>query len=594
MLAALVPLAVGGEPTTVPFGMERPLNFRTVPWFAALRTVAPSAAVTLTVEIPVWGLCGSMRRMGAFDGGNERRGSWGSPSGPDAQPCCPEIFAFDRGNSRRGSGGVLRAELQPCCRDILCRRSGQRRRGSRGGLGRRAARPVAADSVAFDRGNSGGRSGAVRPGDAALLPPISCLRSGQQGCNLASWIHGVALRFPICRGAGWKYGCGTRRPGSSPSRPPGTRRRCTPAVSPPTTRPTWATPPPSRPGTCWSARGSTPGTTWSTPRTSPTWTTRCSSGPSATARTGGSSRCRETERFRGDMEALRNLPPTHFIGAVEAIGIIDAFAERLAARGSLYDLDGDVYFARGADQAFGALSGPGTASGLSVEQMTELSAERGGDPDRPGKKDPLDPLVWRAERPGEPAWDVPLRPRAAGLARGVRGDRRRVPRPVLRRAGGRQRPGVPAPRDERFARAGGLRRGRVRPASTRTPAWSATRARRCPSRSATWSSSPGCARTGVDPMAIRLALLAHHYKSDWEWTDDELARAQARLDRWRAAVAVPAGPGRADGGRRPRDRPRAAGGRPGRAGRAGRHRRVGGRGAGRPRTAPRARPRTRR
>ena len=42
---------------------------------------------------------------------------------------------------------------------------------------------------------------------------------------------------------------------------------------------------------------------------------------------------------------------------------------------------------------------------------------------------------------------------------------------------------------------------------------------------------------GVDPMAIRLALIAHHYRSDWEWTDDVLAEAQARLDRWRAAVA---------------------------------------------------------
>jgi L-cysteine:1D-myo-inositol 2-amino-2-deoxy-alpha-D-glucopyranoside ligase len=43
---------------------------------------------------------------------------------------------------------------------------------------------------------------------------------------------------------------------------------------------------------------------------------------------------------------------------------------------------------------------------------------------------------------------------------------------------------------------------------------------------------------GTDPMAIRLALLAHHYRSDWEWTDEVLAQAQARLDRWRAAVAV--------------------------------------------------------
>src|ERR1700678_3682060 len=48
---------------------------------------------------------------------------------------------------------------------------------------------------------------------------------------------------------------------------------------------------------------------------------------------------RETERYRGDMEALRNLPPTYFIGAVEAMGIIDVFTERLAARGSLYDVD---------------------------------------------------------------------------------------------------------------------------------------------------------------------------------------------------------------------------------------------------------------
>src|SRR5690348_2871896 len=114
---------------------------------------------------------------------------------------------------------------------------------------------------------------------------------------------------------------------------------------------------------------------------------------------------RETERFRGDMEALRNLPPTYYIGAVEAVPLIDAFAERLAARGALYDLDGDTYFARAADPKFGALSGPGTVSGLSVADMTELAAERGGDPDRVGKKDPLDPLVWRAERPGEPAWD---------------------------------------------------------------------------------------------------------------------------------------------------------------------------------------------
>jgi len=42
---------------------------------------------------------------------------------------------------------------------------------------------------------------------------------------------------------------------------------------------------------------------------------------------------------------------------------------------------------------------------------------------------------------------------------------------------------------------------------------------------------------GVDPMAIRMALLAHHYRSDWEWTDAVLGDARARLARWRAALA---------------------------------------------------------
>jgi L-cysteine:1D-myo-inositol 2-amino-2-deoxy-alpha-D-glucopyranoside ligase len=47
---------------------------------------------------------------------------------------------------------------------------------------------------------------------------------------------------------------------------------------------------------------------------------------------------------------------------------------------------------------------------------------------------------------------------------------------------------------------------------------------------------------GVDPAAIRLALLAGHYRSDRTWTDDLLKQARARLDRWRAAVALDAAP----------------------------------------------------
>ncbi|MDH6192268.1 cysteinyl-tRNA synthetase [Streptomyces sp. CZ24] len=47
---------------------------------------------------------------------------------------------------------------------------------------------------------------------------------------------------------------------------------------------------------------------------------------------------------------------------------------------------------------------------------------------------------------------------------------------------------------------------------------------------------------GVDPAAIRLALHAHHYRADWEWTDATLQEAVGRLARWRAAVSRPDGP----------------------------------------------------
>src|SRR5215469_7849005 len=246
---------------------------------------------------------------------------------------------------------------------------------------------------------------------------------------------------------------------------------------------------------------------------------------------------REIERFRGDMEALRVVPPRHLIGAVEAIPVIDQFAERLASRGALYDLDGDTYFARAADASFGALSGRGSTSGLSVADMTELSGERGGDPERPGKKDPLDPLIWRAERPGEPAWTSrfgPGRPgwhvECAAIAVEYLGTAFDV------QAGGSD---LIFPHHEMSAshvRVACATDGRV---FARVYAHSGMVAY----QGAKMSKSLGnlvfvsaLRDSGVDPMAIRLALLAHHYRSDWEWTDAILATAESRLARWRTAL----------------------------------------------------------
>ena len=247
---------------------------------------------------------------------------------------------------------------------------------------------------------------------------------------------------------------------------------------------------------------------------------------------------RETQRYRGDMEALRVLPPTHLIGAVEALPIIDRFTARMAERGALYQVDDDVYFARSADPEFGALSGPGTPSGFGPGEMADLAAQRGGDPGRPGKKDPLDVLVWRAERPGEPAWDSRCgrgRPgwhvECAAIAAEYLG-------PVFDvQAGGSD---LVFPHHEMSASHARVAFAPQRGVFARVYAHAGMVSYQGQKMSKSLGNLVFVSRLtadGVDPMAVRMALLAHHYRSDWEWTEAVLDEAQARLARWRAALA---------------------------------------------------------
>jgi len=251
---------------------------------------------------------------------------------------------------------------------------------------------------------------------------------------------------------------------------------------------------------------------------------------------------REIARYRGDMEALRVLPPDHLIGAVEALPVIDEFAEKLAARGALYDLDGgDVYFARTYDSGFGALSGPGTASGFTIAEMTELSGERGGDPGRSGKKDPLDPLVWRAERPGEPTWDSRFgRGRPGWHVECAAIATRYLGRTFDVQAGGSD---LVFPHHELSASHArvALAANAQEPAFARVYAHSGMVAYQGQKMSKSLGNLVFVSRlreSGVDPMAIRLALHAHHYRSDWEWTDAVLSEAVERLATWRSAIAI--------------------------------------------------------
>ena len=110
----------------------------------------------------------------------------------------------------------------------------------------------------------------------------------------------------------------------------------------------------------------------------------------------------QIDLFRGDMDNLRVIPPAHYIGAVDAIPLVTEAISTLMSRGSVYTVDNDFYFSVHADKEFGQ------RSHLAKKEMLQIFSERGGDPDRIGKKDPLDCLVWMSQRPNEPGWPSPF------------------------------------------------------------------------------------------------------------------------------------------------------------------------------------------
>lgn len=248
---------------------------------------------------------------------------------------------------------------------------------------------------------------------------------------------------------------------------------------------------------------------------------------------------RETQTFREEMAALRILPPDHYIGAVESIPSIVDVIERLRERGAAYELESDLYF------AVSSAEHVGDVAHLSVPEMVQLSGERGGDPERPGKKDPLDCLLWQAARPEDPSWESSLGPGRPGWHVECTAIALEHLGPVIDVQGGGT--DLAFPHHELGAAE----------ASVVTGQWPFARAfvhqamvgyegeKMSKSRGNLVLAS-ALRRHGADPMAIRLALLAHDHRHDWEWQDAELASAAERLLRWREAFdrtsAAPAGP----------------------------------------------------
>ncbi|MEU4450115.1 cysteine--1-D-myo-inosityl 2-amino-2-deoxy-alpha-D-glucopyranoside ligase [Nocardioides sp. NPDC023903] len=238
---------------------------------------------------------------------------------------------------------------------------------------------------------------------------------------------------------------------------------------------------------------------------------------------------RETELFRQDMEALRVVPPQHYIGAVESIPLVISLIGELEEAGAIYKVDEDVYASVAVDDAFGE------ESRLSRSEMLELFGERGGDPERAGKKDPLDPLLWRAERPGEPAWPSPYGPGRPGwhiectaialehLGAGftVQAGGSDLVFPHHEMSGSHARS---AGKDfaEIYTHGGMVAYDGHKMSKSRGNLVFVSALR----------------NSEIDPMAIRLVLLGHHYRDDWEWTDAKLFDAVDKIAEWRKAVAL--------------------------------------------------------
>jgi L-cysteine:1D-myo-inositol 2-amino-2-deoxy-alpha-D-glucopyranoside ligase len=252
---------------------------------------------------------------------------------------------------------------------------------------------------------------------------------------------------------------------------------------------------------------------------------------------------RETALFAEDMAALRVLSPHSYVAATEAIGEVVELVEKMLASGAAYVVDDrehpDVYFRADATAQFGY------ESGYDRDTMLRLFGERGGDPDRAGKGDELDALLWRAERPGEPSWPSPFGPGRPGWhveCAAIALDR--IGTGLDIQGGGSD---LIFPHHEFSAAHAesvtGERRFARHYVHSGMIGWDGHKMSKSRGNLVLVSRLRA---DGVEPAAIRLGLLAGHYRADRSWSEAALDEATARLQRWREATSLPAAPDATD------------------------------------------------
>lgn len=242
----------------------------------------------------------------------------------------------------------------------------------------------------------------------------------------------------------------------------------------------------------------------------------------------------QTDLFKIDMEVLRVIPPENYVGVVEAMDIIEQSASKLKELGVAYEVDNDLYYDMTHTDMLGAICH------LSQAEMLEVFAQRGGDPDRVGKRNPFDALLWRSQSGDDPAWPSELgvgRPgwhiECSAIATHYLGAQ------ITVQGGGSD---LKFPHHEMSAAHAESLTNEKPFADTFMHAGMVSLDGEKMSKSLGNLVFVSKLRAnGVDPMAIRLVILSHHYRCDWEWFDSELEDARIRLQTWRNAFAKPLG-----------------------------------------------------
>lgn len=243
----------------------------------------------------------------------------------------------------------------------------------------------------------------------------------------------------------------------------------------------------------------------------------------------------QIDLFRGDMADLHIVPPNEYIGVVEAMPLVVNAVSQLQDAQTTYSVDNDIYFKVHSDSQFGERSHYSEIESLS------LFAERGGDPERSGKEDPLDALVWMAQRPGEPGWASPF-----GMGRpGWHIECSAIATHYLR----------PDTTEEFAIDIQGGGSDLIFPHHEMSAAQSRIIGRQKFSRSYVHSGMIGLngqkmskslgnlvfvsrlVAEGVDPMVIRWALLGRHFSDELMWDDEILNGAIAEIHELRLQLA---------------------------------------------------------